>query len=58
MTVEIVARIFDRHCERSEAIHSATQRIDGLLRRFAPRNDGKHRPEEQPRKRSEMGRSK
>src|SRR4029077_17066472 len=28
-----------RHCERSEAIHSAAQRIDGLLRRFAPRND-------------------
>ncbi len=29
-----------RHCERSEAIHVATQRKNGLLRRFAPRNDG------------------
>src|SRR6266403_5850129 len=29
----------DRHCERSEAIHRA-QRKCGLLRRFAPRNDG------------------
>src|SRR3982074_3494787 len=27
-----------RHCERSEAIHVAAQ--NGLLRRFAPRNDG------------------
>ena len=25
-----------RHCERSEAIHASTRRIDGLLRRFAP----------------------
>jgi hypothetical protein len=30
-----------RHCERSEAIHGAAQRKNGLLRRFAPRNDGK-----------------
>ena len=29
-----------RHCERSEAIHRAAQRKYGLLRRFAPRNDG------------------
>jgi hypothetical protein len=27
-----------RHCERSEAIHAT--RKNGLLRRFAPRNDG------------------
>src|SRR5437762_13989910 len=25
-----------RHCERSEAIHLAAEKIDGLLRRFAP----------------------
>jgi hypothetical protein len=25
-----------RHCERSEAIHFAAQRNNGLLRRFAP----------------------
>jgi hypothetical protein len=25
-----------RHCERSEAIHRATRRKYGLLRRFAP----------------------
>jgi len=31
----------DRHCERSEAIHGAAKE-NGLLRRFAPRNDGKH----------------
>src|ERR1700752_3957510 len=30
----------DRHCERSEAIHITAQRKNGLLRRFAPRNDG------------------
>ena len=30
----------NRHCERSEAIHKATRK-NGLLRRFAPRNDGK-----------------
>jgi len=30
-----------RHCERSEAIHLAAKEEDGLLRRFAPRNDGK-----------------
>ncbi|MEH2564036.1 hypothetical protein V1289_003663 [Bradyrhizobium sp. AZCC 2289] len=29
-----------RHCERSEAIHVAIQRKNGLLRCFAPRNDG------------------
>jgi hypothetical protein len=29
-----------RHCERSEAIHLTTERKNGLLRRFAPRNDG------------------
>jgi len=28
------------HCERSEAIHLAAQRKNGLLRRYAPRNDG------------------
>ena len=28
-----------RHCERSEAIQTSTRGIDGLLRRFAPRND-------------------
>jgi hypothetical protein len=28
-----------RHCERSEAIQSVAGR-SGLLRRFAPRNDG------------------
>jgi hypothetical protein len=28
-----------RHCERSEAIHASTKRKNGLLRRFAPRND-------------------
>src|SRR5467141_4156565 len=34
----------DRHCEErsDEAIHRAAQRKNGLLRRFAPRNDGKH----------------
>jgi hypothetical protein len=29
-----------RHCERSEAIHCHTRKETGLLRRFAPRNDG------------------
>ena len=29
-----------RHCERSEAIHLASQRKNGLPRRCAPRNDG------------------
>src|SRR6185369_11812635 len=29
----------DRHCERSEAIH-VSARKNGLLRRYAPRNDG------------------
>jgi hypothetical protein len=28
-----------RHCERSEAIHLTAQRKNGLLRRYAPRND-------------------
>src|SRR5260370_37258476 len=28
-----------RHCERSEAIHRAARK-SGLLRRYAPRNDG------------------
>src|SRR5260370_23932719 len=28
-----------RHCERSEAIHAAKERKNGLLRRYAPRND-------------------
>jgi hypothetical protein len=30
---------FARHCERSEAIHFAEQRKNGLLPRLAPRND-------------------
>ena len=30
----------NRHCDRSEAIHFAAQRKNGLLRRFTPRNDG------------------
>jgi hypothetical protein len=30
------ALIFPRHCERSEAIHPAAERSNGLLRRFAP----------------------
>ena len=34
----LVVRAFSRHCERSEAIHLAAQRKNGLLR-FA-RNDG------------------
>jgi hypothetical protein len=28
--------VFLRHCERSEAIHLAAERKNGLLRRFAP----------------------
>jgi predicted GIY-YIG superfamily endonuclease len=32
-----------RHCERSEAIHLAAERKNGLLRRYAPRNDGINR---------------
>ncbi len=35
-----VASGIQRHCERSEAIHFAAQRKNGLLRRCAPRNDG------------------
>src|SRR6185503_1045784 len=31
--------VHPRHCERSEAIHRAAQRKNGLLRRYAPRND-------------------
>jgi hypothetical protein len=34
------ASLYPRHCERSEAIHLAIERKNGLLRRFAPRNDG------------------
>jgi hypothetical protein len=30
----------NRHCERSEAIQNSLQEKTGLLRRFAPRNDG------------------
>jgi hypothetical protein len=29
-----------RHCERSEAIQTVPAAATGLLRRFAPRNDG------------------
>ena len=29
-----------RHCERSEAIQTFVPLFSGLLRRFAPRNDG------------------
>ena len=32
--------IANRHCERSEAIHSQSNGDNGLLRRVAPRNDG------------------
>jgi len=32
-------RVFSRHCERSEAIHSSFARQDGLLR--CARNDGR-----------------
>src|SRR3977135_3149229 len=35
----LAVRVFSRHCERSEAIHSSFARQDGLLR-FA-RNDGR-----------------
>ena len=31
---------FTRHCERSEAIQCMHVSLSGLLRRFAPRNDG------------------
>src|ERR1700675_2271861 len=34
--------LFFRHCERSEAIHRAARK-SGLLRRYAPRNDGEGR---------------
>jgi hypothetical protein len=33
---------FRRRCEGSEAIHCGTNKEAGLLRRFAPRNDGRH----------------
>jgi hypothetical protein len=33
------ALLLNRHCERSEAIQKL-QAKNGLLRRFAPRNDG------------------
>ena len=33
-----------RHCERSEAIHLTAKRNNGLLLRFAPRDDGEHKP--------------
>src|SRR4051794_5867182 len=33
------AELYPRHCERSEAIHIAARRKNGLLRRFTPRND-------------------
>jgi hypothetical protein len=35
----VLLKHVSRHCERSEAIHRAAQRMDGLLRRCAPRND-------------------
>jgi hypothetical protein len=38
MLTENAANEIGRHCERSEAIHQATNK-NGLLRRFAPRND-------------------
>src|SRR5947209_2727946 len=37
---ESLGHTLARHCERSEAIHGPQQKKDGLLRRFAPRNDG------------------
>jgi hypothetical protein len=37
---DIGLSIITRHCERSEAIHLLLERKNGLLRRFAPRNDG------------------
>jgi predicted GIY-YIG superfamily endonuclease len=36
----IWAQLSPRLCERSEAIHRATKRKNGLRRRCAPRNDG------------------
>jgi hypothetical protein len=45
---EMKIRCLTRHCERSEAIHAATPRKNGLLRRFAPRNDGKVIPAPRP----------
>src|SRR5487761_2604013 len=38
----LLRRHSSRHCERSEAIHLAAERRNGLLRRFAPRNDDSH----------------
>ncbi len=43
-------RFSQRHCERSEAIHLATQRKNGLLRRFAARNDGQRTSQARERK--------
>jgi hypothetical protein len=37
---ESYVKLQQRHCERSEAIHLAAQRKNGLLRRIALRNDG------------------
>jgi hypothetical protein len=36
----VYAELEQRHCERSEAIYSWFLLPHGLLRRFAPRNDG------------------
>src|SRR4051812_20896727 len=36
---EGMSKLHQRHCERSEAIHLGAPRKNGLLRRFAPRND-------------------
>jgi hypothetical protein len=33
-------QLYQRHCERAEAIHTFFLLQDGLLRRYAPRNDG------------------
>jgi hypothetical protein len=44
----------DRHCERSEAIHRAAQRKNGLLRRSAPRNDDALTFDKDPRSRGAM----
>jgi hypothetical protein len=42
MRVRVIAAVYPRHCERSEAIQLGTAKTDGLLRRFAPRNDGEN----------------
>jgi hypothetical protein len=41
----VASRYQPRHCERSEAIHLTAQRKNGLLRRFAPRNDDHSKPQ-------------